>query len=322
MGRFSMTYGALWVESTHDGRAGLEALQDPGDHIHGEVEISIDGVLLPALGFFGPDDVCVNTWLAEIWQVVAHLSADEGTRYVFDEGEQGQTAYAFERSNDHLLLSVIDGAGGGKADPAWQEVGTPFDEFVSQVGAFTSSLRTTLNNQAGDRGKAWLIHWTDPAIAAAVSLGNLPGVRVLLANGFRPDAIDRLWTESPIMKEAIAASNHQLIELLANHGADVELASSAGTTALHRAAGTDVGGGLVRTLLRCGADIAAVDSHGWTALHHAAVYGMNRNVRLLLDEGADVLTKTNAGLTPADLALQNNHDETAAALHETGGARS
>src|SRR5260370_23174940 len=87
-----------------------------GDHLHGGLRIELGGGLVPDLGHFGPDDVCFNTWLPELRAVLQIFRASSPGRHIFDEGEQGQPAFVFERSDDLAYFSISAGAGGGKAN--------------------------------------------------------------------------------------------------------------------------------------------------------------------------------------------------------------
>lgn len=72
-----------------------------------------------------------------------------------------------------------------------------------------------------------------------------------------------------------------MIELLLEHGADLEAHSSSGETAL--LAGSGAGHeGIVRFLIDRGANLSAKDSSGQNALHKAAAYGHVHVMRLLL----------------------------------------
>jgi hypothetical protein len=108
--------------------------ESKNSHIHARLEIVIGGQCLPRLGFWGPDDVCLNTWVRELLCIRSVLGATDG-RYVFDEGEQGQPAFAFERCEDRVLVSVlrskISDAGG---DDNWHKVPCRASELFSDPG--------------------------------------------------------------------------------------------------------------------------------------------------------------------------------------------
>jgi hypothetical protein len=71
-------------------------------------------------------------------------------RYVFDEGEQGQPAYEFQREGDVLYVSVIKSeVSDGAADPAWQRVPCDYREFEEQVGLVVKHFGETLKTECG-----------------------------------------------------------------------------------------------------------------------------------------------------------------------------
>ncbi|KAK5655046.1 hypothetical protein OQA88_5945 [Cercophora sp. LCS_1] len=61
------------------------------------------------------------------------------------------------------------------------------------------------------------------------------------------------------------------------------------------------------------------DDRGWTALHYAAGGMFDGIARLLLESGASADLKNHDGLTPFDLALQDNHGDTVEVLLRFGG---
>lgn len=119
-----------------------------------------------------------------------------------------------------------------------------------------------------------------------------------------------------------AAKGHDLaaIELLLAHGAKPNLPNRDGTTPVMAAAGLgassidtrgDYATPLAATnatrtlqlLVANGGDVNLRDNNGRTALHGAASWGWNETVEYLVSQGADLLAKDNAELTPLDVAL-------------------
>ena len=85
-----IAFSDLWTHGEeHGDRLTVDALERGGElgHIHGTLVIDISGKVVPRLGFFGPDDVCIDTWLVELCNAVNELSKGNG-EYVFDWGEQ------------------------------------------------------------------------------------------------------------------------------------------------------------------------------------------------------------------------------------------
>ncbi len=124
----------LWTyRVSHSGGTEREPLSRLGNnwnagHIHGRLSIEIAGRSVPHLGFFGPDDVCLNTWLVELCNVVNALVEAPG-EYTFDEGEQGQPAFQFVRVGDEIVFSITESVlAGGRADTEWQGVRCPYED--------------------------------------------------------------------------------------------------------------------------------------------------------------------------------------------------
>ncbi len=76
--------------------------------------------------------------------------------------------------------------------------------------------------------------------------------------------------------------------------------------------------GAARLLLEHGADVAARQEAGFTPLHSAANNGQEEMVRLLLAYGADVNAKSPEGVTPLQLALERGHSAVVNFLERRG----
>jgi ankyrin repeat protein len=90
-------------------------------------------------------------------------------------------------------------------------------------------------------------------------------------------------------------------------------------TALHHAAlhGHDL---VVQLLMEEGADLETKTESGWTALHFAAFHGDQTVVQLLLDEGADVEAKTEWRETALHVTSLQNHAEVIRLIIDKGGS--
>ena len=120
------------------------------------------------------------------------------------------------------------------------------------------------------------------------------------------------------LHEAALADSSVVIEILLKNGADINAATNTGMTALHVA--TRHGKvQATRCLLANGADrdtLAGEDM--WTALHCAAGQGVEENISLILDHGADVNCCTVRGLTPLYIAGAHGRDALVKIMLERG----
>ncbi|MBC7920833.1 MAG: hypothetical protein H7Z75_07040 [Ferruginibacter sp.] len=154
----SLSFKNLFVPGA-EARLPLSALDlDENSHIHGELQFVVGGRVVPYMGYFGPDDVCFNTWFGEFEQLIAHLDALSSGAYIFDEGEQGQPAYQFDRRGEHLYLSITASAlsTGGEADDDWQQVPFIYAVFKHQYLQCKTTFRATLANEAADVYEQWM----------------------------------------------------------------------------------------------------------------------------------------------------------------------
>ena len=152
-----ITCSNLWTHAASGERAPLAALEQSGEfgHIHGLLTIEIGGRRVPHLGFFGPDDACLNTWLVELRNVVNAIAEPSG-EYIFDEGEQGQPAFEFSRIGDEVSLSIVESSlSDGAADAEWQDVRCSYEDFRAAVLRFEEELRNELRRQAPEQWERW-----------------------------------------------------------------------------------------------------------------------------------------------------------------------
>lgn len=65
--------------------------------------------------------------------------------------------------------------------------------------------------------------------------------------------------------------------------------------------------GKLKWMLTNGAYINVVDRAGWTALHHAAYHGHFEAVKFLVENRAELLSRSDAGESPEGLAASQGH---------------
>ncbi|KAL5613933.1 hypothetical protein FOVSG1_002996 [Fusarium oxysporum f. sp. vasinfectum] len=106
-----------------------------------------------------------------------------------------------------------------------------------------------------------------------------------------------------------------VIELILDHGADVNAVSLYGTSPLHCVAGSGVH--RIRQLLSYGADLTSATCHGWTMMHHVAYLGNHAIISQIYtdcgpSEGRDrlILSQDNHGWSTLHLAVLGRHLDT------------
>ena len=129
------------------------------------------------------------------------------------------------------------------------------------------------------------------------------------------------------------------MQMLVAHGADPNIPTTGGETALMVASGLGWGYhysinspdctwmDAVKYLVQHGADVNAVGTRGYTALHGAAYIGNHELIGYLMDHGADIKVVAKDKNTVADMANGPTrfgipHPETVALLEKLGSANS
>ena len=168
------------------------------------------------------------------------------------------------------------------------------------------------------------------ALFTASYNGNPAVVQLLLDHGADPHARDKYGSTTldsaagggaglevcrillklnvPHYKAFLGASGSgdpDLMRLLLDHGADTDVRSNDGDTALHLAAGSGKLGAARFLVLELNADVNARNSEGSTPLHLASqgwIEGTPEIVQLLLEHGAAVQARNNRGETAYEVA--------------------
>jgi uncharacterized protein len=173
---------------------------------------------------------------------------------------------------------------------------------------------------------------TPDAGSGTDTAGNLELIRLLLTKGAKPNTRIRempvvrshvlplgslSWVdftgETPFIRAALAGDT-VVMRLLLEHGADPNITTTLGTTALAAAAGMNwtvaqtVTWGpaasleAVRICLEAGNDVNAANSKGLRAIHAAANRGSDDIIQYLAAHGADLKAKDSEGRTAMDWA--------------------
>lgn len=143
----------------------------------------------------------------------------------------------------------------------------------------------------------------------AAAAGNLARVRELIenshadANSFSPDGF-------PVVALAAFLGHLQVVEYLAAHGADINVAATNGS-GYNSLTGAVTSGhvAVVQWLLEHGANANYRYSAGYSPLLTAAANGRLDIAKLLLAHGADPHATTSDGKTALSLAKERNHPE-------------
>jgi hypothetical protein len=137
-------------------RLPLEKL-DEESHIHGGLRIVIGGRRVPRMGFWNDDDVCLGYWLIELANLFRLFEEKEVSDYLYDEGEQGQPAFLFERREATVFFSITDSAfSGGSADPDWQKIPCLYSEFREQYENIRAEFIARIRAEAPQKSQSWL----------------------------------------------------------------------------------------------------------------------------------------------------------------------
>ena len=98
------------------------------------------------------------------------------------------------------------------------------------------------------------------------------------------------WTTEIRTALMLAAENDEkeIVELLVEHGADVNNTDLYGATALMIASNNISGTQIVEYLIEHGADVNAVNQIGESALFYAACVQGSKTAKVLIDHGADI----------------------------------
>ncbi|HEY3739232.1 MAG TPA: ankyrin repeat domain-containing protein [Bryobacteraceae bacterium] len=154
---------------------------------------------------------------------------------------------------------------------------------------------------------------------------------------FRSFTNDYTWVDpagaTPFWRAA-QSSDIEAMKLLVKHGADPKIATKAGDTPLHAAAGIGWAANwsvnapypaidAVKYCVELGDDVNKADLRGYTALHGAAYIGNDAMIEYLVAKGANVKAKSKAGDAAADMAngptrFGQPHPETVALLEKLG----
>ncbi len=126
--------------------------------------------------------------------------------------------------------------------------------------------------------------FADSPLYKAAEKGNVAEVKRLLKRGANVESVG--VSREPALVAASFLEKREIVEMLLNHGANIEAKDGNENTSLQRVAWRNLE--IVKLLLDRGAQVNTKNVHGTTPLHQAANRGQTAIVDLLLDHGADI----------------------------------
>ena len=124
-------------------------------------------------------------------------------------------------------------------------------------------------------------------LSAAAMVCNLKGVDFLISNGANPNTQDGAGLTAPLYFAASSDYCETTTEYLLNHGAQVDIRTFAGRTALHQAV-SQRAIKIIEVLFAHNADPNARDNYDYSPLNLAIQYGQLDLAKLLIEHGANV----------------------------------
>lgn len=171
---------------------------------------------------------------------------------------------------------------------------------------FLCNANAEVNNDCGP------MSWTP--LRMAISINNIEAIKILLKHGKGIDLEKRDTMNNTILLNAVQNNNPELVRLLCEAGAKVNVYSN-NSTPLTRAA-TKGFVEVIRVLLKYGKDIDVEmrERGGWkaTPLFYAAWEGCTEAVEVLCKAGADLNASCKCGITmetPISIASERGHED-------------
>jgi len=155
------------------------------------------------------------------------------------------------------------------------------------------------------------------ALHYAVLRKNVPLVQLLLEAGANPNKLNRFGF-TPFMYSFDDTKNIAIVQLLLDHGANVNqrVGRSGSTPFIYLIGRGRPSPEVIMLLINAGANVNVQMDDGSTPLHEAAAYGNRQVAEILIANGADPMHKTNKGQTPADYARLRDHIDLANFLEQ------
>ena len=218
-----------------------------------------------------------------------------------DHDFSGEKAFQWALKNEHnaLLYFVL---------LRWAEVGEKYPNVIQLAYTVAAKSRSAWSIRVLQRRGTGIDTMNDNKVSALMEVtvdGDFDAVQTLLEAGANPDGDDKVPDARPLLWAAHEGRTN-IVELLLQHNAKLEILDNMGQSALHwarRANQLDV----VRLLLSHGAEIESWGLNFETALHSAVMDGQLEMAQLLLKHGAKVdRGDGNFGFTSLILAARSS----------------
>ena len=130
---------------------------DHFSHVHGHLQIVIDEMVVPCMGYFGEEDVCLNAWFNVLGTLVRNFESGKDTEYTYDEGEQGQPAFRFVLIKpNEVAFSIVDSAiSGASGIKKWRNKTFPLSDLKKEY----QKVAEQFLKEATAKAPAQLLHW-------------------------------------------------------------------------------------------------------------------------------------------------------------------
>jgi cytohesin len=127
-----------------------------------------------------------------------------------------------------------------------------------------------------------------------------------------PELARKENSDGPPLCSAVKFNRPRIVEILLEAGADPNARNKLGESPLYVAVQFGDRSEIITALVEAGAEPDAPNKFGWTPLHGAAKLGKLENVKLLVEKGANINSKTPDGSTPLDFAMNHGNHHTSA----------